>query len=231
VSIDTVLGTLRQLRGEAGGNAAAAMPVPVVTPVPAGAPAAGQARTAALSASAAPVPAPATVTPGPAAAAGPAARTGGDVDLTGLWTSLVDAVGRASAFTRTYFIEAHPVSLTEGVLTIGFDPEFAEHIDLVNNAKTHTLLQTKLQELGHAGTQIKFIKAERPSGWAPATPAPAGNAPAPSPASARGGAAKSAEPKRDKPAGAPVNLEEFKNDPLIRQALEVFKGHIIEVRA
>ena len=166
----------------------------------------------------------------PAAAPVPAATTEVDVDLVGLWAGLVDAVGRASAFTRTYFIEAHPVSLAKGVLTIGFDPEFAEHIDLVNNAKTHTLLQTKLQELGHLGAQIKFIKAERPAGWSPATPAPAASAPATSPTPAAGGPAKSAEPKRGKPAGATVSLEEFKNDPLIQKALEVFKGQIIEVR-
>ena len=135
-------------------------------PVPAPAPVTAPARTTAAPPSPAPAPTRAAVTAVPAAAPGPAASTASDPDLVGLWASLVDAVGRASAFTRTYFIEAHPISLAKGVFVIGFDPEFAEHIDLVNNAKTHTLLQTKLQELGHPGVQIKFIKAERPAGWA-----------------------------------------------------------------
>src|SRR5262249_3422734 len=49
-------------------------------------------------------------------------------DLVELWAKLVDAAGRASPFVRTYFLEAHPVSLTKNVLTIGFDPEFGDHV-------------------------------------------------------------------------------------------------------
>ena len=52
----------------------------------------------------------------------------------------------------------------KNILIIGFDPEFEDHIGLVDNAKNHTLLQTKLAELGHANCQIKFIKAEAPVG-------------------------------------------------------------------
>ena len=34
-----------------------------------------------------------------------------------------------------------------------------------------------------------------------------------------------------KPAPVAFNKEEFKNDPLIKKALEVFKGTIVEVRS
>jgi hypothetical protein len=34
-----------------------------------------------------------------------------------------------------------------------------------------------------------------------------------------------------KPEPRPFNKEEFKNDPLIQKALEVFKGRIVEVRS
>jgi hypothetical protein len=47
-------------------------------------------------------------------------------------------------------------------LTIGFDPEFADHLPLVDNSKNHALIQTKLAELGHPHAQVKFIKAEAP---------------------------------------------------------------------
>ena len=78
-------------------------------------------------------------------------------------------------FTRSYLLEAHPVSFAKNVLTIGFDPEFEDHIAFVDNARNHTLLQTKLAELGHSNSQFKFIKAERPANRVPAvveTPAP-----------------------------------------------------------
>jgi len=175
-----------------------------------------------------------------AAVAAPAASAGaGAVDLIPLWQNVLEALGRVSAFTRSYLIDAHPVSLQKNVFTIGFDPEFGDRLDLVNNPKTHGLLQTKLQELGHPNVQIKFILAEDPNrpatDAAPITEAAApvvavpkqpGTAPAPATASAI------PQPKPQKPA-ASVNLtaQDFKNDPLIQKALEIFKGQIVEIRA
>ena len=242
VSIDTVLGRLRQLRAEGEQSGVQNKPAAATAsaPAPASPPVAPPARTVAAplspppAATTAPAPAPISAPPpteaSPDIARAPAPPVGAGVELPSLWANLVEAVGRASAFTRTYFIEAHPVSFTRGVLTIGFDPEFAEHISLVNNAKTHTLLQTKLQELGHPGTQIKFIQAERPTDWAPPTPAAIAIVPQATPASASSDAPKSADLKREKPAAKPAGMEDFKNDPLIQKALEIFKGQIIEVR-
>jgi hypothetical protein len=126
----------------------------------------------------------------------------------------VEAVSRASPFVRAYFVEAHPVSFVKNVLTIGFDPEFADHLPLVDNSKNHALVQTKLAELGHPHAQVKFIKAEAPAKEA-AAPSPP---PPPAPAKAA-------------PGPVSFNKEDFKNDPLIRKALEVFKGQIVDVRS
>jgi DNA polymerase-3 subunit gamma/tau len=139
-------------------------------------------------------------------------------------------VGRASPFARTYLLEAHPVSFAKNIFTIGFDPEFEDHIGLVDNARNHTLLQTKLGELGHANAQIKFVKAERPADWAgqPAETAPEPEAPPP--ATAKTKAAPAAGQTKERPAPAKFNKDDFKNDPLIQKALEIFKGQIVEVR-
>ena len=150
----------------------------------------------------------------------------------------MEAVGRASPFTRTYLLEAHPVSVQRNVFTIGFDPEFEDHLSLVDNARNHTLLQTKLLELGHPGFQIKFIKAEAPPSRlpraaepaAPPPPEPATNASAKTPAAAKPAGAP-APAAREKLAPVPFSKEDFKNDPLIQKALEIFKGQIVEVRA
>ena len=147
-------------------------------------------------------------------------------DLATLWTQLIEAVGRVSPFTRSYLVDANPVSFVKNVLVIGFDPEFQDHLGLVDNARNHSLLQTKLAELGHANCQIKFIKSEVPLGQVkPVIPAPA----VPVAAAKPGAAASPAAEK--KTAAVPFNKETFKNDPLIQKALEVFKGQIIEVRA
>ena len=171
----------------------------------------------------------------------PAAAAPTTANLHELWSSLVEAVGRVSPFTRGYLIDAHPVSFDKNILVIGFDPEFEDHLGLVDNARNHTLLATKLAELGHPKAMIKFIKAEAPAGWirttvAAAPPPPAAAAkPAPPPTKA----SVTAQPAEVAPAPAaekktasvPFSKEDFKNDPLIQKALEVFKGTIIEVRA
>ena len=155
--------------------------------------------------------------------------------LVELWNRLIEAVGRVSQFTRTYLLEAHPVSFNNKVFTIGFDPQFEDHIGLVDNTRNHTLLQTKLLELGHANAQIKFIKAEAPARQAAAPAAPASAAavsPGAKPAAAEKSPQGSPSPKaKEKSASVPFDKEAFKNDPLIQKALEIFKGQIVEVRA
>jgi DNA polymerase-3 subunit gamma/tau len=161
----------------------------------------------------------------PAAAPFPAvAMPPGEMDLQQLWAGLIEAVGRANPFVKTYFVEAHPVSFNKNVLTIGFDPEFADHLLLVDNSKNHALVQTKLAEMGYPRAQVKFIKAEAPPrekviAPLPLPPQPPQAKPVPSP-----------EPAKPAPEPVALKKDDFKNDPLIQKALEVFKGQIVEVR-
>ena len=70
------------------------------------------------------------------------------------------------------------MSMVKNVLTIGFDPEFADHLPLVDNSKNHALVQTKLAELGHPHTQVRFVKAEDSGRERGAVSAPGSYAPA-----------------------------------------------------
>jgi len=202
--IDAVLKELNQLRG--GGN------VPVITSIPGAAsavrPAITKSHTAHQQAAAAPV--------------ALAETSAVSADLAGLWTKLVEAVSRVSPFIRAYLLEAGPVSFDKNTLVIGFDPEFVDHLALIDNPRNHTLLQTKLAEIGHPNAQIKFIKAEHPADRVRVIP------PAPVATSAD---APAAAPAREKSAPVAFNKNDFKNDPLIQKALEIFKGQIVEVRA
>jgi DNA polymerase-3 subunit gamma/tau len=202
VGIDAVLRQLQQLRAEAGGAPQR--------------PSASKAQAAA-----APPPVPATAAearpPAPVSAGvKPASAAGGDLEQ--LWSRLVEAVGRASPFVLDYLKKAAPVSLSTTLLTIGFDPEFADQIGLIDIPKNHTLLQTKLSELGYPNVQVKFVQASAP----PRRPPEPGPAPAP-PAAA-------AEPPRRNPPPVSTAKDDFRNDPLIQKALEVFKGQIVDAR-
>jgi len=243
-SLDTVLKQLIQLRGEA----APAAPAPGPQPSRAGLqlvssaspPADQPARRVKLDQ----VAAPATVAAAPAASAAPepamklsetTAPAAASGSLEDLWKALIESVGRASPFARSYLVEARPVSFERGLLVIGFAAEFEDYRGLVDNARNHTLLQTKLAEIGHPNAQIRFILheaaapgADSPEPAATTSPAPAAALAADAPVKP---AARSAAPKAEKAAPAAFNKDDFKDDPLIKKALEIFKGQIIEVRA
>jgi DNA polymerase-3 subunit gamma/tau len=153
-------------------------------------------------------------------------------DLAQLWAGLLEGVGRASPFNAAYLLKAHPVSFDRNLFTIGFSPESEGYIGLADTARTHSLLQTKLAELGYANVQFKFVRAEAPE--RPAAPDPAPQ-PAPTaqaaaaPVKAAAPPAAAPAPAKEKSAPLPASQEDFKKDPLIRKALEIFKGQIVEV--
>lgn len=157
--------------------------------------------------------------------------------LDALWDQLVEKVGAASKFIQAYLREAHPVSLTPTLLTIGFETQFEDHMVVVDDPRNHKLLQAGLAELGHAGCQVKFVKAAA----APGRPSRAETAPelvttvtrpTPTIATARSAAATGVVAKeKTGPVPVPFSKDDFKNDPLIQKALEIFKGQIVEVRA
>ncbi|HOX56499.1 MAG TPA: DNA polymerase III subunit gamma/tau [Candidatus Paceibacterota bacterium] len=216
VSIDSLLKQLQNLRGGGAGDAAGTTSPPATgssKPLRAVAPSSSLSTPAAASQPSADAP------PPPAG------------DLEELWAGLVESVGRVSPFTRSYLLEAHPVSFQQNVFTIGFDPEFEDRLGLVDNARNHELLRTKLLELGHPSVQIKFIKAEAPTLAAGRT-APPAPAPAAGPAPKASAAARTAAaPAKAKLASVPFSKDDFKDDPLIQKALEKFKGQIVDVRA
>jgi len=225
VSIDSVLKQLNQLRS--GQSSAGFQPAP--TSVAANV----NSRTAPTVESS-----PVINPPAPVGGYNFAESSSVSADLSVVWTQLVEAVGKVSPFTRSYLVDAGPVSFEKNILIIGFDPEFADHLGLVDNPRNHALLQTKLAELGHPNCQVKFIKAEAPANRPPVSAAQNVSredregieskiSAQPSPPS---------RPLRDisaekKSAPVPFNKETFKNDPLIQKALEIFKGQIVEVRA
>jgi DNA polymerase-3 subunit gamma/tau len=222
-SLEAVLKQLLHLRGEAGPMASASAPAPAlsraIAPSPAPAPVTPSAPRVVAAAPPAVIPEPPAVTP----------PVSGSLD--DLWKALVESVGRASPFVRSYLIEAQPISFDRGLLVIGFDPEFEDYLSLVDNSRNHTLLQTKLTELGQPNSQIKFIRQESGIIRAKKPEPAAGATPAPPPAAAVKPSPVAAAPKVEKTTLAPFNKEDFKNDPLIKKALEIFKGSIIEVRA
>jgi DNA polymerase-3 subunit gamma/tau len=214
VNIESVLQTLEGLRAGAPSSPA---PAPAATP-----------RSSSRSSSTAPGGSQPPVRTAPAPSPSPTPEA---ADLSALWTQLLDSLARASKFAHAYLVQAHPVSMARSVLTIGFDPEFEDQIGLADNSKTHKLLQTKLAELGHPGMMVKFVIAAAPGHFKPAPPAADDPEPPRQEAVQTPPVRDRPDPRASKrPAPPSFSKEDFKKDPLIQKALEVFKGQIVDIR-
>ena len=221
MSLNDVLDHLQQLRAE-GGTAPAA---PANSPAPKQAAKPKLEKPAVAKQEAAPTPSVET----PAVEAAPI-PTGGPA----LWAELIGCLG---PFVKGNFAEAHLDSVESGVLSIGFPPGHENALELANNPKTLKALKAKMAELGQDVREVRLIKADTPADWAAPAPAlaPTPTAEVREEAAPQSSQTPDAEPKPNNPpkpkmAEGPVDLNEFKNDPLIKKALEVFKGQIVDVR-
>ncbi|MBI5817577.1 MAG: DNA polymerase III subunit gamma/tau [Verrucomicrobia bacterium] len=148
-----------------------------------------------------------------------------------IWAYVHEHFAQAAPLGREFLNQGRPLSFDGRVFTIGFDPEFKAAMNFLNSPRFRTVLQTKLREfLGHdvglhfelaEDTELEAQKPELPAskGAAAATPAP--TAPAEPPPAVKPSA--SAPSSRD--------MKDFRNDPLIKKALEIFRGQIVAVRA
>ena len=171
-------------------------------------------------------------TPVAAPAAAPAKPAQVPTDLRVFWNQLVGLMTEPSTmFLKSYLLKAFPVSVTANLLTIGFPSFAASDMTLADNPVNQTNLKKKLAELGLPAAQVKFVVAQPPADWTPPS-APISVAPVP---------ATSAKPApTNRPAATPAQVlppsppsltkEDFKNDPLIQKALEVFKGEIVDFK-
>jgi DNA polymerase-3 subunit gamma/tau len=118
------------------------------------------------------------------------------------WAYALEHLGKTAPLSRSYFVGAQVVSFKAGTLTVGFDAEFPERRELADTARNRELLQSKLKEFLRTEITLKFELTESVGPRVPAMPK--------TPAK-KGG-------------------EDFKDDPLIKKALEIFKGQIVDVR-
>lgn len=226
MSLNDVLDRLQELRDAGGGEALeVARPVPVAVPVkkakaePKAEPKSETVQQVAVE----PIPeskperAP---EPTPQVKEEPAPQPVPATDLSTVWAAMLDTLG---VFSRAYFQEAFLKSIEGDDVTIGFPEDFAPQMELANSKETNQSLIAALSKAGHSIRTVSYVIAERPSDWIPsAIDAPGASEGAVEPATNAGG-----EPL---PPKGPINKEEFENDPLIKKALKVFKGQIVDVR-
>ena len=143
------------------------------------------------------------------------AQTNSAASVDEAWAYAVEHLGKVTPLAKSYLVGTRPLGLRGNVLIVRFDPEFADRKEFADRPRNIEVLQASLKEKLRMDVALKFEVGE-------ATAATAAKSSASSPGKP-GTSARAAEP-------AKMNVDDFKNDPLIKKALEIFKGTIVEVR-
>ena len=148
------------------------------------------------------------VAPAPQRHGSEAAPADSPVSIEEAWAHAVEHLGKVTPIAKSYLVGTRPLRMQGNVLVVGFDQEFTERWEFADRPRNVEVLQAKLKEMLRMDVALKFEVVKS------ATPTPARTPSA---------SVKGAEPVKK-------SLDEFKNDPLIKKALEIFKGTIVEVR-
>ncbi len=145
------------------------------------------------------------------------------------WPKVLAYVEEKSPFTHSYLQAAVPLLLEGGQLSIGIPPQAKDHIALLEGSKNKALLREALEHCGFPSVRLFYQEsAELAAHFEAVQAAP------PKPDLQRSEASVSLPPEvtaPGKPAEpASVDLVAFRNDPLIKEALEVFKGQIVQTQ-
>jgi hypothetical protein len=142
----------------------------------------------------------------------------------------------ASLLTKAALQIGQPLGFEKGVLTVGYPAGSESQLMLVDTDRTRKAIEGRLAEFAGRSVVLKFVKGgvPVPGAAAAAAPAPVQVKPAVGSSGASGGGGNApirTRPEKPVPV-VPIKLDpaEFKNDPLIREAIELFKGQLVEVR-
>lgn len=162
-------------------------------------------------------PSPVQPTPPPRSATPPSPVT----SAAELWSTLYAGLEKGERMLWTLLAGSEGRSWELQTLTVACSPDALE---LVTSGKTATLLRTRLRELAPGDSTLKFI----PGAVVPvidlAAPVPS----RPKPADVKAPEGKPQRAERVEP--VKLNREEFLSDPLIQDAMRIFRAQLIEVR-
>lgn len=139
-----------------------------------------------------------------------------------LWSQLIEGTRSQSSFLPTLLGQCQPVSLEENVLTVSVSPDI---LGLLDDSKNLNIIKGILSGLGHSGVEIKFAKVKPQSDQQQQIQQPHTVK-----KTVQQKTKATTQPPVLENIEKPVSVEDFKNDPLIKEALERFRGKIIDVK-
>ena len=149
----------------------------------------------------------------PPVVAAPAGRPGKDElgHLKSRWPALLEAIGETAQLAAPYLKEAEPVRVDGEHVTLGFDPEFGEHLKRVDTSRTRMAIEKAIGHELRRAVGVKFVLEDRPQAESQPRPPPVAAEP----------------PAPPKKAAGRRNLA---SDPIVQKTMEAFGGEIFDIR-
>ncbi len=213
VSIDELLRRLEAVQKSAGlpvantGSGAASTATPAAAPAPAPTAKRKVSEPSGSAYGAAPTPPPAPVS----------AVAESEIDrLTAQWRDLCERVGKVASLARNLLLDSRPLAVTADKVIIGFDPEFAKNMERLQAPSFLRPVQNVLgQELKRqVSVELRLIQSEGMQVDVPADHT----------------VEKKSEPHRAAGAKPIKSKQDWVQEPVVRRALEIFNGSIVDVR-
>ncbi len=146
--------------------------------------------------------------------------------LVSKWQDICNRTGKIAVMVRSSLPDARPVSVEKGKVTVALDPEFESEMGNLKAARNRRALERVMREELKQDVRVAFVLAE---------PEAATAAPRPSTVQ-KGAGAPGAQQTADTEDGQtqPKPSERvrgaWREDPVVKKAMDLFKGDIIDVR-
>jgi len=151
--------------------------------------------------------------------------------LTEQWPKIAARVGRMAPLARAAMRDARPLALDGDRLVVGCNAEFAEEIEKLRHARNHAALERAVKDVLRRPVSVEVVADERAAEQVPGSGGTEAAVPQPRQAADPPVAADAAPPAAAPPGGGTGKaVQEWARDPVVRKALDLFDGAILEVR-
>jgi hypothetical protein len=142
--------------------------------------------------------------------------------LTEQWHDVVARAGKMSPLARSALIDAKPIGVAKGVVTIGFDPEFVGNRVTLQHPRNMTAVERALSDVLSTKVRVRFDELD-----------PNVTLPGDTKFEREEEDGVTAPRKTDPEAkrGAAITMrDKWVSDPSVAKMLETFNGDIIDIR-
>jgi DNA polymerase III subunit gamma/tau len=153
-----------------------------------------------------------------------------EINLHDVWSKLLARISKDNPFLHSYLAEGQALEINGRVITVGYPESQTDQLDMVDNRKNHDAIEEYLGAMQHTGLKIRFVKSTQ---LKPRKDR-AGYVPPGSPdqtSTTKNEPEGLTKPDAQETLKVPIDPEEFLNDPLIKKALEIFKGRLLKVES